>query len=310
MNQIPTVSVIIPNYNHANYLRQRIESVLNQKFSDFEIILLDDCSSDNSRQILLSYQDNPKVAHIIFNDQNSGSTFKQWDKGLSFAKGTYIWIAESDDFAEPNFLSETIKALRNNAVLAFTGSRMVDEENKTSNTDWDHFRKTSSITTLYSGESFIRTNMIWTNRIYNASMVVFRKECYNKVNPLYKQFRYCGDWLFWAEICRQGNIARINRKLNYFRQHACKVSPKAEKEGLYFTEGCQVMQYLIHELHVSPYQQTVIGGRTLKRLLSKKDMNENQKQRIIQTYSFLSGNKFSIFVYEFDKLFNLSNLQP
>ena len=72
---MPTVSVIIPNYNHARFLQQRIDSVLNQTFQDFELILLDDCSTDGSRSILARSVDDPRV-RIEFNEINSGSTFK------------------------------------------------------------------------------------------------------------------------------------------------------------------------------------------------------------------------------------------
>ncbi len=74
------VSVIVPNYNHASYLVARIESILNQTYQDFELILLDDCSTDDSREVLLKYKDNPKVTHLVFNEQNSGSPFIQWQK--------------------------------------------------------------------------------------------------------------------------------------------------------------------------------------------------------------------------------------
>lgn len=99
----PLISVIIPNFNHAPYLKQRIDSVLNQTYDNLEIFLLDDCSKDNSRKILLSYKNNPKVKEIIFNDKNSGSTFKQWEKGFELSHGEYIWIAESDDYCDAFF---------------------------------------------------------------------------------------------------------------------------------------------------------------------------------------------------------------
>ena len=96
----PSVSVIIPNYNHARYLRERIDSVLNQRFQDYEIILLDDNSTDESPTIIQSYASAPHVTHIEINEQNSGSPFAQWDKGISLAAGEFIWIAESDDVAD------------------------------------------------------------------------------------------------------------------------------------------------------------------------------------------------------------------
>lgn len=102
------VSVIIPNYNHAAYLRQRIDSVLSQSFDDFELILLDDCSTDNSREVLESYWQHPKLSHLIYNETNSGSVFRQWQKGIDLAKGEFIWIAESDDYAHPQFLEKLL----------------------------------------------------------------------------------------------------------------------------------------------------------------------------------------------------------
>ena len=97
------VSVIIPNYRHALYLKERIDSVLEQTYRDFEVIILDDCSPDDSREIIETYRTREKIAHIVYNERNSGSTFMQWQKGFDLAQGEYIWIAESDDFADPGF---------------------------------------------------------------------------------------------------------------------------------------------------------------------------------------------------------------
>ncbi|MEY3049953.1 MAG: hypothetical protein RL365_1991, partial [Bacteroidota bacterium] len=108
----PLVSVIIPNYNHAPYLQERIDSVLNQTYRDFEVIVLDDCSSDNSREIIERYRGYEKISHIEYNSVNSGSTFKQWQKGLVFAKGEWIWIAESDDVAHPDFLLKCLSSVQ------------------------------------------------------------------------------------------------------------------------------------------------------------------------------------------------------
>lgn len=93
------VSIIIPNFNHAAYLEQRIESVLKQTFQEFELILLDDSSTDKSWEIMMHYADHPLVSHCIRNEINSGSPFKQWKKGFDLAKYDLIWIAESDDFS-------------------------------------------------------------------------------------------------------------------------------------------------------------------------------------------------------------------
>ena len=104
-----TVSAIIPNYNHATFLKQRIDSVLNQSLSVYEVIILDDCSTDKSLDVINEYINHPLVRHVIINEKNSGSPFLQWQKGIDLAKGDWIWIAESDDYADINFLLKMMK---------------------------------------------------------------------------------------------------------------------------------------------------------------------------------------------------------
>jgi glycosyltransferase involved in cell wall biosynthesis len=93
-------SVIIPNYNHAEFLEQRIDSVLKQSLPPYEVIILDDGSTDQSARILESYANHPLISRIILNNKNSGSPFIQWAKGIRMATAGWIWIAESDDVAD------------------------------------------------------------------------------------------------------------------------------------------------------------------------------------------------------------------
>lgn len=86
----PFVSVIVPNYNHARYLEQRLDTVFNQTYQNFEVIILDDKSTDNSLEVINRYKDNPHLSQIVVNEQNTGSPFKQWDKGINLAKGVTI----------------------------------------------------------------------------------------------------------------------------------------------------------------------------------------------------------------------------
>src|SRR5476649_961009 len=100
------VSVIIPNYNHEPYLEQRINSVLNQTYKNIEVIILDDNSTDSSRQVIERYRADTQIKHIVYNHTNSGSPFIQWKKGIDLAKGKYIWMAESDDYSDLTFLEK------------------------------------------------------------------------------------------------------------------------------------------------------------------------------------------------------------
>src|SRR6267378_4281709 len=118
----PRVSVVVPNYNHARFLRQRLDSIVGQTFQNFEVILLDDCSTDESRSILSEYARDPRV-RIEFNEKNSGSTFKQWNKGVRLARGKCVWIAESDDYAEPKLLEKLVDRLDADPKTVFSYCR-------------------------------------------------------------------------------------------------------------------------------------------------------------------------------------------
>src|SRR5450432_2232601 len=124
------VSVILPSYNHEKYLKERIDSILNQTFRNFELIILDDNSQDKSKEIIENYRSHPQISSIQFNEINSGSPFKQWTKGISLAKGNYIWIAESDDSCEPQFLEKAVEKMTRftTAGIIFCQSNEIEVE--------------------------------------------------------------------------------------------------------------------------------------------------------------------------------------
>ena len=140
---MPKVSVIVPNYNYGRFLPQRLESILSQTFQNMEIILLDDCSTDNSQAVLSQYATHPLVSRIVFNEKNSGSPFAQWRKGIDLAQGEYVWIAESDDYCEPTLLATLVRALDQypTASIAFAGAVLVDENGKPTGREFDYWHR-------------------------------------------------------------------------------------------------------------------------------------------------------------------------
>lgn len=233
-NNTPLISVIVPNYNHKKYLKQRIDSILAQSFTDFELILLDDCSTDNSQQLLLSYRDNPHVSYIVLNTRNTGLPFLQWEKGIRLAKGKYIWIAESDDSAIPEFLSLTVKQLEAHpkARLCLTGSYIIDGENKPVETkEFDQW-ELDGRAYFFQSTDYLKSHMLLQNSVYNASMVLFRKkDCLTDICIRYRNMRYCGDWLFWIEQIRKGEVIEVHQKANFFRKHSYNTTAKGAMEG-------------------------------------------------------------------------------
>lgn len=229
------VSVIVPCYNHAPYLKERIESIINQTYKNFELILLDDLSPDNSAQILLSYKNHPKVSHCIINEKNSGSTFYQWNKGIELAKGELVWIAESDDVADLSFLDKLVKPFieNPNLVLAYSQSYRMDSKNNITGSWKDYtddlnpkkFEKSFSML----GLDYINQFLIIKNTIPNASAVIFKKEIYTHVGGANPDLKLIGDWAIWSKIVAQGDIFYHHKELNYFRYHETSVIAKAKR---------------------------------------------------------------------------------
>lgn len=225
----PSVSIIIPNYNHAKYLVQRLESVFNQTYQDFEVILLDDASTDNSLEILKKYKDHEKVSYFVVNKTNSGSPFKQWKKGIELAKGKYIWIAESDDYCELNFLKLLFEKLKPNIGIAYVQSIDVDEKGNKLSSRLNYTREFEpniwNNDFVIDGNVFLNKYLNFKNVIPNSSAVLFNKKYFT--NEIFDDsllgMKFCGDWYFWMKISINTRVLFLSNHLNYFRIHS-KVS--------------------------------------------------------------------------------------
>lgn len=252
---MPKVSVIIPNYNHAPYLRQRIDSVLTQTYQDFEVIILDDCSKDNSREIIKEYVSHPRVK-IAFNESNSGSVFKQWNKGLKMATGEYVWFAESDDYAAPTFLETMVACLDKDAAVgvAFCDSYQVSGDSiKLAREKWyGQFANLYDRDFKAKGKKYVASQMLFLAIIPNASGVLFRRILAEKVGGADETFRVCGDWLFWARVLSLSDLYYTSTPLNYFRYHEQTARHTNMKNGAIVEEACRVDLYILKNLPVSP----------------------------------------------------------
>lgn len=279
----PRVSVVIPNYNHAAFLEQRIESVLSQTFQDFELILLDDCSSDGSREVMERYRNHPKVSCIEFNERNSGSAFHQWDKGVALAKGDWIWIAESDDYAEPNFLETMMDEVGKvpDCSLAFAGTWWVDENG---NKLWE--TPDSDRVTVYQGDEFVQKRLAVCNSIVNVSESVFRREKYRQdESHRYEWMRLCGDWFFYVLLAEQGQVVEVEQPLSYYRQHNANISSEAERQGLTFLEGTEVLDYMIEHCALRAIDYAKGWGKLWAKYEKQYKFTDEVKKRVRQHMS-------------------------
>jgi glycosyltransferase involved in cell wall biosynthesis len=241
-----TVSVIIPNYNHAEYLKQRIDSILNQTYRDFELIILDDGSSDNSREIIDDYTSRFPCIKSYYNLINSGSPFIQWNNGVTKANGEFIWIAESDDFAESCFLEKTLAILvaNGNVGLVYCDSKVIDEMKNTKYvaSEWrEHLNKSKWLNNYFNiGKNEVCDYLYKDNTINNVSCVLFRKNKYIEAGYADNSMKFCGDWLLFIKILLISDIAYISEPLNNFRLHANSTFNYYFRNSLYLKEVLKV----------------------------------------------------------------------
>lgn len=271
--QTPTVSVIIPNYNYARYLQQRIDSVLRQTFTDYELILLDDASTDNSREILERYKENPKVSHVVINSQNTGSPFRQWFRGIGLASGEYVWVAESDDLAEPDFLETCMRLFRQHpaAAFAYVGSRLMDADGTVSRKDINKWPRKHDNHRIFNGREYARRNLYWRNYTVNASGILFRRDCALKLTESSLiDMRYCGDWLFWFEMSLQGDVIEIHRNLNFWRQHNAKVTVASHEGGAGILEDMHIVREMDSRMQPNAYKRCMRRGMLYRKALRKR----------------------------------------
>src|SRR5574337_745233 len=256
----PKVTVIVPNYNHAGFLKQRLESIYNQTYRNFNVILLDDSSSDWSREILrdyaITYGDNTT---LCFNDKNSGRVFDQWKKGFEMADGDLVWIAESDDFCETTFLEKLVPLFADEAVqLAYARSVFVDGYGKATAftfhdyvCDIDKDKWQSDY--IVASHSEVATALGLKNTIPNVSSVVFRRpvSCALLDDENWRNLKICGDWIFYLHIIRGGKIAFTNSTVNYYRFHNANSSAGTYRNDTYYKEHEAVARTIVELYNVS-----------------------------------------------------------
>lgn len=236
-----TVSIILPSYNHAEFLKERLDSILNQTYQDWELIIIDDCSNDCSLYILQEFvkKNKQKVKHFIVNEKNSGSGYFSWRRGIELAESKYIWIAETDDYCQSNFLEETVNLLNSNteAALAFVASNYV---NVNGNFLYNSSNRTKRLQVVEEKFGVFENNIFidilpLNTLITNGSSVLFRKQPIPIPVEIFSN-RQMADLFLWRYLLENEKFIFLNKKLNYFRQHQFSTTSVAQsnsKEELY-----------------------------------------------------------------------------
>lgn len=244
----PKVSVLIPAYNHEQYIRDTINSVINQTFEDFELLIYDDCSTDNTAEIIKSFSD--KRITAIFPDKNSG-TVSALNNLLKIAKGEYIAVLGSDDIWVSDKLERQLEIMENNPSIAacFSNAEIIDKNSDTiaesSVFPIDIFNYT------FSDKASVLCDFFMSGNKLCHSSALIRADVHKQIgiyNPAYRQLH---DFDLWVRLILKYDIHILDSKLVRYRfvQNSDNVSrSNTANDNRLFNEGKSIIRFLIDNI--------------------------------------------------------------
>lgn len=242
---MPRVSVIIPSYNHEKYIAEAIQSILDQTYQDFEIIITDDGSTDNTVEVIKTFQDS-RIRLYCFNE-NQGAVAAA-NHCIQKAKGDFIALLNSDDVFFKNKLEKQIEILENNINVGaiFSYAQLIDE-NSNYIVNEEHYYNKIFI-------QFNRSKFEWLNYFfYNGNClchpsILIKKECYETLGHYDPRFAQLPDFEYWIRLCKKYEIFIIPKKLIKFRIRDNQANASADRIDTNIRMSLELSQIYRHYL--------------------------------------------------------------
>lgn len=274
-----SLSVIVPNYNYAHFLKRRLDSIISQTIKPSEIIFLDDCSTDNSLEIAEKLLKSYGIAYTVITSETNNGVFIQWLRGITLARYDYIWIAEADDSCEPDLLGKLLTQFNDSSVIiSYCQSRIINKYNQNSNrmhyNDIANHINANRWLNDYVNNCYDEASkyLSITSTIANASAVILKKS----VLPLDKlqqvsKFKMAGDWLFYLLVLFENptsKIAYCADVLNIWHKHGTNIWADETKEITAYTECLKIYKIILTDYNVPPEAKKHIYGILVKHYLN------------------------------------------
>lgn len=253
---MPRVSLIVPNYNYAQYLDERILSLLNQTYRDCELLILDDASKDNSCEVIKKYTYDPRVRTNLYTE-NSGQVYKRWNDGVEQTTGEYLLFAGADDTCHPRMVEKLVADMERDPRIgiSFCHSWVISAKSKIeySTKHWaaDHQVNHWLSSHVLPGREECRFLLRGNEVIPNASAVMVRREAFIQAGGFDLSLPLAADYLLWGQIMLHWDSAFVAEPLNHWRYHEKTVTAKAmknQRDASDIEELYRVVLYLTREL--------------------------------------------------------------
>jgi glycosyltransferase involved in cell wall biosynthesis len=233
----PKVSILIPTYNYAQYLPEAIESILGQDFLDFELLISDDCSTDNSAEVIARYAASDSRIRFEIHSTNLGMV-QNWNWCLSQARGEYIkFIFGDDKLLSPTAIRQMVNLMESNPAISLVASasyvidprsRVIEARNYFQHGVWD------------GKKVIVRCLEHPANLVGEPTLVMFRnREGARGYDPRYSQFV---DLEMWFHLLENGKFGYLAAPLCAFRRHAMQQTNMNRKKGLTEKEGLTLLE--------------------------------------------------------------------
>ncbi|AIQ65804.1 cell wall biosynthesis glycosyltransferase [Paenibacillus stellifer] len=296
INQDLKVSVIIPLYNHENFIKEAITSVLNQTYKNIELIVIDDGSRDNSLAIAKSFEDD-RIQ--VLTQQNQGAHYTI-NRGLELATGDFLTILNSDDIYEKNRIEKCVGYLiqHPHVHLVCTYIKIIDHSGKTlgikegwkNMEPWPIPNKSKS----YAGSNNFSRNLLVSNFISTTSNMVFTKKLYQEIGGM-RNLRFAHDWDFALRAAEYGECSILEEALIKYRIHETNTISSNRKHMLF--EICW-----IYAANLPRFESHLIlqesSKEELEQLAESINLQGNDKLLWILRSSFNASQKRGVKDYE------------
>jgi glycosyltransferase involved in cell wall biosynthesis len=246
----PKISVCIPVFNPGSFLEAAIDSVLNQEFEDFELIIVDDCSDQSVQPIVSKYSDERITFHR--NSQNLGLV-RNWNRCIRAAQGGFISIFHQDDLMLPGNLGHKIAVLDTypNVGFVYSNIQRIDEDGKIIGGHWLPQPKQD---TVFTGDSFFKLVAATSNPVSCPSVIV-REECYAQVGLFDAQFPFAADLEMWMRIAKQYNVGYLSKPLLAQRVHPQQETMRFKGTGKDYLDALKVLRLVFSETLPEKYSR-------------------------------------------------------